>query len=53
VTDAFATLALTCPTKVEISTFFNLAKTHHVQINWEDNIDLLNSLEKKELKQAY
>ncbi len=49
---AFVALGLARPTKLEISTFLLSTQTVHVHINWRD-VDLLNSLEKKELKQAY
>lgn len=40
------------PTTVQLSAFLTNSAQGHWQVNWSD-VDLLNSLEKKELKQAY
>lgn len=48
----FSVLKKTAPTTAELTTFLTAANTTHWQIDWAD-VDLLNSLEKKELKQAY
>lgn len=40
------------PTAAELTDFVGKAKAEHWQINWAE-VDLLNLLEKKELKQAY
>lgn len=40
------------PQKVAVEAFVTSATNAHWQVNWT-NVDLLNSLEKKELKQAY
>lgn len=40
------------PNKAEISAFLSVVCDGHWQIDWRE-VDLLNSLEKKELKQAY
>lgn len=48
----FKALQLPQPLKVDLQVFLTEANTIHAQVDWKD-IDLLNSLEKKELKQAY
>lgn len=48
----YAVLQKTQPGLVEINAFLSTAKATHWQVDWAD-VDLLNSLEKKELKQAY
>ncbi|RTL36213.1 MAG: RNA-directed DNA polymerase [Burkholderiales bacterium] len=48
----YRTLNKGAPTKTELAAFNAKANDRHWQINWAD-LDLLNSLEKKELKQAY
>jgi len=48
----FKALKLTQPNKAELRTFLAATSASHAQVDWKD-IDLLNSLEKKELKQAY
>lgn len=48
----FKTLQFAQPTKAELQAFLAGISTSHAQVDWKD-IDLLNSLEKKELKQAY
>ena len=45
-------LSKPAPTPAQWNTFVTNAATAHWQVNWRD-VDLLNSLEKKELKQAY
>ena len=47
-----ALLSKPAPTKVQWSAFLTNSAQGHWQVNWND-VDLLNSLEKKELKQAY
>jgi len=42
----------TAPLKADVEAFTASASNTHWQVNWT-NVDLLNSLEKKELKQAY
>lgn len=48
----FSSLQLPKPSQAELAKFLVATKTSHAQVDWKD-IDLLNSLEKKELKQAY
>ncbi|MPS78653.1 MAG: RNA-directed DNA polymerase [Achromobacter sp.] len=48
----FKNFQITQPTKADIQEFLTGISTSHAQVDWKD-IDLLNSLEKKELKQAY
>ncbi|MFH2345351.1 antiviral reverse transcriptase Drt3b [Enterobacter cloacae] len=48
----FKTLQFTQPSKADLQVFLAGISTSHAQVDWKD-IDLLNSLEKKELKQAY
>ncbi|MFC7517277.1 antiviral reverse transcriptase Drt3b [Herbaspirillum sp. GCM10030257] len=50
--DVYAVLQKGLPLSHEIDSFFHAAATTHWQVDWAD-VDLLNSLEKKELKQAY
>ncbi len=45
-------LSKPAPTTVQWSAFLSNSAQGHWQVNWSD-VDLLNSLEKKELKQAY
>lgn len=40
------------PSSADLQGYINVANSTHAQIDWAD-VDLLNSLEKKELKQAY
>lgn len=40
------------PSAIDLQEYLNSARSRHAQIDWTD-VDLLNSLEKKELKQAY
>lgn len=47
-----AILAIPLPPKAQLNSFIANANHENWQINWTD-VDLLNSLEKKELKQAY
>lgn len=49
---AIAALGISAPTDAELNTFVIHAATSHWQINWA-NVNLLNLLEKKELKQVY
>lgn len=48
----FRILQLAQPSKADLQKFLTGINTSHAQVDWKD-IDLLNSLEKKELKQAY
>ena len=48
----FRTLQFAQPSKADLQKFLTGINTSHAQVDWND-IDLLNSLEKKELKQAY
>jgi len=48
----FKTLQFAKPSKADLQSFLTGIRTSHAQVDWKD-IDLLNSLEKKELKQAY
>jgi len=48
----YSALQKSSPNKTEINEFLATACDGHWQIDWQD-VDLLNSLEKKELKQAY
>ncbi|HHK7932047.1 RNA-directed DNA polymerase [Serratia marcescens] len=48
----FKILQFTQPSKADLQSFLTGIGTSHAQVDWKD-IDLLNSLEKKELKQAY
>lgn len=50
--NAFAALAIPKPTNAQLAPFLLSANNSHIQINWKE-VDLLSSLEKKELKQAY
>lgn len=50
--DMYAVLQKAAPTTHEFAAFFHTAATTHWQVDWAD-VDLLNSLEKKELKRAY
>jgi hypothetical protein len=52
VKNLFKTLQFPQPSKADFQVFFTGMSTSHAQVDWKD-IDLLNSLEKKELKQAY
>lgn len=47
-----ALLSKPAPTTVQWTAFLTNSAQGHWQVNWND-VDLLNSLEKKELKQAY
>ena len=48
----FKVFNLSTPSEAEINNFLQSADSHYWFIDWND-VDLLNSLEKKELKQAY
>lgn len=48
----FKILQFTQPSKADFQVLLAGISTSHAQVDWKD-IDLLNSLEKKELKQAY
>lgn len=48
----YKVLQIAQPSKVDLQLFFTDISASHAQVDWKD-IDLLNSLEKKELKQAY
>ena len=48
----FNTLQLTQPNKADLKVFLTSISASHAQVDWKD-IDLISSLEKKELKQAY
>lgn len=48
----FKAIQFAQPSKDHLLEFLKDTRTSHAQVNWKD-IDLLNSLEKKELKQAY
>lgn len=48
----YSVLQKTLPNNAEINAFLAVVCDGHWQIDWRD-VDLLNSLEKKELKQAY
>lgn len=48
----FKSLQFAQPSKSDLQVFLAGISTSHAQVDWKD-IDLLNSLEKKELKQAY
>ena len=48
----FKTLQFTQPSRADLQSFLTAISSSHAQVDWKD-IDLLNSLEKKELKQAY
>ncbi len=48
----YRVLQIAQPSKVDLQLFFTDISASHAQVDWKD-IDLLNSLEKKELKQAY
>lgn len=48
----FRILQFAQPSKADLQKFLTGINTSHAQVDWKD-IDLLNSLEKKELKQAY
>ncbi|TFL15343.1 RNA-directed DNA polymerase [Pusillimonas caeni] len=48
----FKTLQFAQPSRADLQVFLTSISRRHAQVNWKD-IDLLNSLEKKELKQAY
>jgi len=48
----FKTLQFTQPSNADLQLFLTAINTSYAQVDWKD-IDLLNSLEKKELKQAY
>lgn len=50
--ELYKSIQQSAPPKAEIEAFVTSAATAHWQVNWMD-VDLLNSLEKKELKQAY
>ena len=45
-------LTIPLPPKTQLASFIANANSENWQVNWAD-VDLLNSLEKKELKQAY
>ncbi len=49
---AMKVLGLEDPSSIDVLVFLNAATNTHVHVDWAD-IDLLSSLEKKELKQAY
>lgn len=49
----FEAMQISEPSKAEKDLFLQNVKCTYWHINWNDNVDLLNSLEKKELKQAY
>lgn len=48
----FRTLQFSQPGSADLQDFLTGINTSYAQVDWKD-IDLLNSLEKKELKQAY
>ncbi|MCP1633714.1 hypothetical protein J2T32_002270 [Kerstersia gyiorum] len=48
----FRALQFAQPSRADLQNFLTGINTSHAQVDWKD-IDLLNSLEKKELKQAY
>lgn len=50
--ELYKVLQLTQPSKADLQVFLTDIGASHAQVDWQD-IDLLNSLEKKELKQAY
>jgi len=47
-----STLSMTKPNKPSLNDFFNFCSTEHWFINWNE-VDLLNTLERKELRQVY
>ena len=49
---AMKALGLGDPSSIDVLAFLNAATKTHMHVDWTD-IDLLSSLEKKELKQAY
>ncbi|MDO9447285.1 MAG: antiviral reverse transcriptase Drt3b [Candidatus Nitrotoga sp.] len=49
---AYKALGLVQPSQLDLTSYLSSATTKFMQINW-DSIDLLNALEKKELKQVY
>lgn len=52
ISSLYSVLQKTLPSATTVGEFLASATTGHWQIDWAD-VDLLNSLEKKELKQAY
>ncbi|MNC82430.1 hypothetical protein D3C75_1359410 [compost metagenome] len=48
----FKSVQLASPTKAQMGEFLGKANTLYAHVDWE-KIDLLNSLEKRELKKAY
>ena len=48
----YSVLQKTQPSNADINAFLAVVCDGHWQVDWQD-VDLLNSLEKKELKQAY
>lgn len=48
----YKVLQKTQPNSADLQAYIGVANSSHAQIDWAD-VDLLNSLEKKELKQAY
>ena len=52
VTSLYKVLQKSPPSSKEMQAFLGAANSTHVHVDWAD-VDLLNSLEKKELKQAY
>lgn len=48
----FKSVQLTAPSKVQMQNFLSKANSLHAHVDWK-SIDLLNSLEKRELKKAY
>lgn len=49
----YKALGLSQPNATKIAAFHHAATSTHIHINWDEGVDLLNALEKKELKQAY
>lgn len=52
VTSLYKVLQKSPPSSADMQAFLEAATSTHAQVDWAD-VDLLNSLEKKELKQAY
>lgn len=50
---AFKGLGMAKRQDSDIEVFLHAAISNHIQVNWSKKVDLLSSLEKKELKQAY
>jgi len=53
INETFKALGETKPKTSDITTFLQASQNSYALVNWNTDVDLLNSLEKKELKQVY